>query len=359
MMTTTYDSKYVLVTGGAGYIGSHTVVELLEHGQNVVVVDNLYNASYEAIRRIEKITGKKVHFFKCDILNLDGLRKIFNKFDVWSVIHFAGLKAVGESTQIPLAYYRNSITGTLNLLQAMNETNVKNFVFSSSATVYGNPPIIPIPETSPIGSTNPYGRTKTFIEQILMDLCAADPSFNAALLRYFNPAGAHPSGLMGESPNGVPNNLMPFLSQVAIGKRDKLRVFGDDYATKDGTAIRDYIHVVDVSLGHLAALEKLKANPGCVVYNLGSGEGSTVLEMIHAMNKAVGRKLPYELCPRRPGDVTNLTADPSKANKELNWKAEKTLDEMCVSLWNWQTKNPNGFEGFDVNPPAECLVDNL
>ncbi|GAB5587483.1 UDP-glucose-4-epimerase [Umbelopsis nana] len=352
----TDSSKYILVTGGAGYIGSHTVVELLNKDYKVVVVDNLCNASYEAIRRVEKITGKKVHFFQCDILDAAGLRKVFSQFDISSVIHFAGLKAVGESTQIPLDYYHNNISGTITLLQVMKEFNVKNIVFSSSATVYGDPPIIPIPETCPTGSTNPYGRTKLFIEHIIRDLCTAEKDWNAALLRYFNPAGAHPSGIMGENPTGIPNNLMPYLAQVAIGKREELSVFGDDYKTKDGTAIRDYIHVVDLSLGHLAALEKLNSNPGCVEYNLGTGHGSTVIDMIHAFSKAVGRDLPYKICGRRAGDVTNLTADPRKANKELNWKAEKSLDEMCQSLWAWQSQNPAGFEGFDPNPPAESII---
>ncbi|ORX48575.1 UDP-glucose 4-epimerase [Hesseltinella vesiculosa] len=350
-------SSAVLVTGGAGYIGSHTVIELLEQGQQVVIVDNLYNSSYEAVRRIEQITNKKVTFYKADILDKQALREIFGRHpEISSVIHFAGLKAVGESTKIPLDYYYTNITGTITLLQVMKEVNVKNIVFSSSATVYGDPPIIPIPETCPIGSTNPYGRTKQFIESIIRDLCTAESDWNAALLRYFNPAGAHPSGILGENPLGVPNNLMPYLSQVAVGKREFLSIFGDDYPTKDGTAIRDYIHVVDLSKGHLAALKKLSEKPGCVEYNLGTGHGSTVLEMVHAFNKAVGRDLPYKIVPRRPGDVTNLTANPTLANNELQWKAEYDLDQTCASLWNWQSKNPNGLEDCPGEAPAEAVI---
>ncbi|KAI8065238.1 UDP-glucose 4-epimerase [Gongronella butleri] len=350
-------SQTILVTGGAGYIGSHTVIELLAEGFEVVIVDNLYNSSYEAVRRIEQIAGKKVTFYKADILDKQALLEVFKRHPaISSVIHFAGLKAVGESTKIPLDYYYTNITGTMILLQAMKEVNVKNIVFSSSATVYGDPPIIPIPENCPIGSTNPYGRTKQFIEHIIRDLCTAEGDWNAALLRYFNPAGAHPSGVLGENPLGVPNNLMPFLAQVAVGKREFLSVFGDDYPTKDGTAIRDYIHVVDLAQGHLAAMKKLADNPGCVEYNLGTGNGSTVLDMIHAFNKAVGRDLPYKIVARRPGDVTNLTANPSKANKELQWEAKYTLDETCASLWNWQSKNPNGLEDCAGEAPAETVI---
>ncbi|KAI8079733.1 UDP-glucose 4-epimerase [Halteromyces radiatus] len=350
-------SSSVLVTGGAGYIGSHTVIELLNSNQNVVIIDNLYNSSFEAVRRIETITGKKVTFYKVDILDKKALLQVFNQHpEISSVIHFAGLKAVGESTKIPLDYYHNNITGTITLLQAMKEVGIKNIVFSSSATVYGDPPVIPIPETSPIGSTNPYGRTKQFIESIIRDLCTANPDWNAALLRYFNPAGAHPSGILGENPLGVPNNLMPFLSQVAIGKREYLSVFGQDYPTRDGTAIRDYIHVVDLAKGHLAALKKLDDQPGCVEYNLGTGQGSTVLEMVQAFSKAVGRDLPYKIMDRRPGDVTNLTANPTKANTELDWKAEIDLDTTCASLWNWQSKNPNGLEDCPGDAPPELVI---
>ncbi|ORZ07820.1 UDP-glucose 4-epimerase [Absidia repens] len=352
-------SSSVLVTGGAGYIGSHTVIELLNDNQDVVIVDNLVNASYEAIRRIEQISGKKVTFYKVDILDKKALIQVFNQHTISSVIHFAGLKAVGESTQIPLDYYYNNITGTISLLQAMKEVGVKDIVFSSSATVYGDPPIIPIPETCPIGSTNPYGRTKQFVESIIRDLCTANKDWNAALLRYFNPAGAHPSGILGENPLGIPNNLMPFLSQVAIGKREYLSVFGNDYPTKDGTAIRDYINVVDLARGHLAALKKLSDRPGCVEYNLGTGNGSTVLEMVHAFSKAVGHDLPYKIVDRRPGDVTNLTANPSKANKELDWKAEVSLEDTCASLWHWQSKNPNGLEDCPGDAPSETIINYL
>ncbi|KAI9263372.1 UDP-glucose 4-epimerase [Phascolomyces articulosus] len=348
--------KAVLVTGGAGYIGSHTVIELLNSNQSVVVIDNLTNSSYEAIRRIEKITEKKVIFYKVDILDKKALLEVFQRHEIWAVIHFAGLKAVGESTRIPLDYYHNNITGTVLLLEAMKESQVKNIVFSSSATVYGDPAVIPIPETLPTGATNPYGRTKQFIEHIIRDLCTAEENWNAALLRYFNPAGAHPSGTLGENPLGIPNNLMPFLSQVAIGKREYLSVFGHDYETPDGTCIRDYINVVDLAKGHLAALNKMKDGPGCVEYNLGTGRGNTVLEMIHAFNKAVGRELPYKLVDRRPGDVRNLTANPAKANAELHWKAEISLDETCASLWNWQSKNPNGLEDCPGEAPAESVI---
>ncbi|CDS09825.1 hypothetical protein LRAMOSA02502 [Lichtheimia ramosa] len=348
--------KAVLVTGGAGYIGSHTVIELLEAGHQVVVVDNLTNSSYEAIRRIKTITGKDFVFYKADILDKKALLEVFKRHPCDSVVHFAGLKAVGESTEIPLDYYHNNITGTVMLLEAMKESGVKNIVFSSSATVYGDPAIIPIPETLSTGATNPYGRTKEFIEHIIRDLCHAEQGWNAALLRYFNPAGAHPSGILGENPLGIPNNLMPYLAQVAVGKRECLSVFGNDYKTKDGTAIRDYINVVDLAKGHLAALEKLKEGTGCVEYNLGTGEGSTVLEMVHAFSKAVGRDLPYKIVDRRPGDVTNLTANPAKANEELKWKAEKTLEETCASLWNWQSKNPNGLEDCDGDAPADSII---
>ncbi|OZJ03207.1 hypothetical protein BZG36_04537 [Bifiguratus adelaidae] len=342
---TNYGDTGRKLTGGAGYIGSHTVVELVQDGQNVVVIDNMHNASFEAMRRIEKITGKKVPFAPVDILDKEGLNKIFEKFDIWAVIHFAGLKAVGESSKIPLDYYHNNISGTITLLEVMKAHNVKDMVFSSSATVYGDPPIIPIPETCPTGSVNPYGRTKLFIEHIMRDLCTAEPEWNCALLRYFNPAGAHPSGLMGEDPRGVPNNLMPYLAQVAVGKREYLTVFGNDYKSKDGTGIRDYIHVVDLARGHLAALKKCHERFGCREWNLGTGHGSTVLEMIAAFSKAVGRELPYKIAPRRAGDVPNLTADPTRANKELNWKAELSLEQACADLWHWQSNNPEGLLG--------------
>lgn len=345
--------KHVLVTGGAGYIGSHTAVELLQAGYKIVVIDSLYNSSYEAIRRIEKITSCHVPFHKIDILDKSKLELLFKKYEFWGVVHFAGLKAVGESTHKPLDYHHVNISGTLCLLEAMKAAGCTNIVFSSSATVYGEPPVIPIPETSPLGATNPYGHTKHFIEEIIRDLCVAEPVWNAALLRFFNPTGAHPSGTMGEDPKGIPYNLMPYLAQVAVGKREHLSVFGSDFPTRDGTGIRDYIHVVDLSLGHLAALEKLSTNPGCVAYNLGSGTGSTVLEMITAFSCAVGRNLPYKICPRRAGDVPNLTADPSKAKAELGWSTKFTLEDCCVDLWRWQSGNPDGYEGFESEPPAE------
>ncbi|CEP12644.1 hypothetical protein [Parasitella parasitica] len=350
--------KAILVTGGAGYIGSHTVIELLEAGREVVIYDNLYNASYEAVERIEKITGKKPIFYKADVLDKKALLEVFSRHSIGSVIHFAGLKAVGESTKIPLDYYYNNITGTIVLLQAMKEANIKNIVFSSSATVYGEPPVIPIPETSPTDAKSPYGRTKLFVEHIIRDLCTAEKDWNAALLRYFNPAGAHPTGQLGENPTGIPNNLMPYFAQVAIGKRDHLSIFGKDYPTRDGTCIRDYIHVVDLAKGHLAALKKLEDNPGCVEYNLGTGVGSTVLEMVHAFIKAVGRDLPYVITDRRAGDVPNLTADPTKANIELNWKAEKSLEEACASLWKWQQNCPEGLSK-DAKVPDECIINYL
>ncbi|ORX94982.1 UDP-galactose 4-epimerase [Basidiobolus meristosporus CBS 931.73] len=335
---------YVLVTGGAGYIGSHTCLELLNAGFQVVVVDNLSNSSEEAIRRIRKLSGKDLEFRKVDIGDEAALDAVFNEFpDIWAVIHFAGLKAVGESSEIPLRYYQNNISGTLVLLDVMKNHNVRNIVFSSSATVYGDPPIIPIPETCPTSCTNPYARTKLFIEEIIRDVCASEKGWNATLLRYFNPVGAHESGLIGEDPRGIPNNLMPYIAQVAVGRLPYLRVFGGDYPTKDGTGIRDYIHVVDLALGHLAALEKLKQDPGCIAYNLGTGVGSTVLEMIQAFSTAVGRKLPYEIVERRAGDVTNLTALPQLANQELKWKATRDLEQMCADLWRWQSGNPYGY----------------
>ncbi|KAI7871424.1 UDP-glucose 4-epimerase [Spinellus fusiger] len=346
----------ILVTGGAGYIGSHTVIELLNQNMEVVIIDNLTNSSYEAIRRIEKITNKKVTFYHVDILDKKAMLEVFSRHSIWAVIHFAGLKAVGESSEIPLDYYHNNITGTVFLLQAMKESNVKNIVFSSSATVYGDPKVIPIPETSPTGATNPYGRTKDFIEHILRDVCAAESDWNVALLRYFNPAGAHASGILGENPLGVPNNLMPFLAQVAVGKRKELAVFGNDYPTRDGTCIRDYIHVVDLAKGHLAALNKLRENTGCVEYNLGTGMGSTVLEMVEGFSKAVGRSLPYVILGRREGDVTNLTADPAKAHAELNWKAEYSLQDICSSLWHWQSNNPSGLEDYPGEAPSESVI---
>ncbi|KAG0310673.1 UDP-glucose-4-epimerase [Dissophora globulifera] len=388
----------ILVTGGCGYIGSHTVLRLLETGYKVVVVDNLSNSSYESLRRVHTLYAAfaasspsailedaslsveaLIPFFQVDILDRAGLVKVFETHpEISSVIHFAGRKAVGESGRIPLDYYNVNISGTVNLLQVMEEFNVRKIVFSSSATVYGNPPHIPIPETSPIvASMSPYGRTKVFLEHIIKDLCTASVlkqeqqlkelkdqevaktnyEWNAVLLRYFNPAGAHPSGIMGEDPQGIPNNLMPFLAQVAVGNLEKLSVFGNDYPTEDGTCIRDYLHVVDLAQGHVAALEKMEQQQaagqyGCLAYNLGTGTGYSVFDMVRAFSKAVGRDLPSVVTPRRPGDVPNLTADPRLANKDLNWKAQKTLDEMCADLWRWQRNNPRGYNSTPASIPA-------
>ena len=334
---------HILVTGGAGYIGSHTCVELLKKDFQVTIVDNLSNSKETAIKRIEEITGKKVNFIKCDILDEEKLDTIFaeNIFD--AVIHFAGLKAVGESVEIPLDYYKNNIIGTLTLCSVMKKHNVKNLIFSSSATVYGLNQDVPFKEDFPTSATNPYGRSKLMIEEILTDLYNSDNSWNIVLLRYFNPVGAHSSGLIGEDPNGLPNNLMPFISQVAVGKLPKLRVFGDDYPTRDGTGVRDYIHVVDLADGHIKAINQLNANCGLKIYNLGCGHGFSVLEVIDAFQEASGRNIPYEIVERRAGDIAVSYADSSLAKKELNWEAEKGIDEMCRDAWNWQQKNPKGF----------------
>ncbi len=334
---------HILVTGGAGYIGSHTCVELLKKDFQVTIVDNLSNSKETAIKRIEEITGKKVNFIKCDILDEEKLDTIFaeNIFD--AVIHFAGLKAVGESVEIPLDYYKNNISGTLSLCNVMKKHNVKNLIFSSSATVYGLNQNVPFKEDFPTSATNPYGRSKLMIEEILTDLYNSDNSWNIVLLRYFNPVGAHSSGLIGEDPNGLPNNLMPFISQVAVGKLPKLRVFGDDYPTRDGTGVRDYIHVVDLADGHIKAINQLNANCGLKIYNLGCGHGFSVLEVIDAFQEASGRNIPYEIVERRAGDIAVSYADSSLAKKELNWEAEKGIDEMCRDAWNWQQKNPEGF----------------
>lgn len=333
----------VLVTGGAGYIGSHTVLELLNAGHEVCVVDNLSNSSVESLRRVEELAGHQVEFHQVDILDKSALTGVAAGAGFESVIHFAALKAVGESVSEPLRYYHNNITGTLVLCEVMQEQGIRNIVFSSSATVYGDPHKVPITEDFPLQATNPYGRTKLMMEYILTDLNVADPGFNVALLRYFNPIGAHESGRIGEDPNGIPNNLMPFVSQVAVGIRDKVRVFGDDYPTPDGTGVRDYIHVVDLAVGHLRALEKLATNPGMVVCNLGTGRGYSVLEMIKAMENASGRSIPYEIVARRPGDVAECYADPTFAEKELGWTAERGIDEMCRDAWCWQSQNPNGY----------------
>ncbi len=335
----------ILVTGGAGYIGSHTCIELLNAGYDVVVVDNLSNACMESVKRVEEITGKKVTFYEEDILNRAGLEKIFEKESIDSVVHFAGLKAVGESVRKPLEYYQNNIAGTLVLCEVMREHGVKNIVFSSSATVYGDPAEIPITENCPKGvCTNPYGWTKSMLEQILTDLHTADAEWNVVLLRYFNPIGAHKSGKIGEDPKGIPNNLMPYVMQVAVGKLERLGVFGDDYDTPDGTGVRDYIHVVDLAAGHVKAVEKLKEKAGVSVYNLGTGHGYSVLQIVAAAEKACGHKIPYEIQPRREGDIATCYADPSKAEKELGWKAVRDLEEMCEDSWRWQQQNPNGYQ---------------
>lgn len=339
-------TRCVLVTGGAGYIGSHTVLEILRAGRYVpVVIDNLDNSNPEVLKRVETLSGREVIFHRVDMMEKEKLREIFQKYSFHSVIHLAGLKAVGESVQDPLKYYRVNIGIALNLVEVMKEFKVKNLLFSSSATVYGLPETLPLTEDHPTGNcSNPYGKTKVFIEEILMDLAKIDPSWNIVLLRYFNPIGAHESGQIGEDPNGVPQNLMPFLTQVAIGKRSEVKVFGTDYPTRDGTGLRDYIHVVDLALGHVAALMKLEENCGLKIYNLGSGKNVSVLEMIAAVEKASGRKIPHQVCDRREGDIPELYCDPSRAEKELNWKATRTLDQMCSDSWNWQQQNPNGYK---------------
>lgn len=333
----------ILVTGGAGYIGSHTCVQLLEAGCEIVVLDNLSNSKPESIKRIGEITGRKFEFVKGDLLDRELVDELFNAHKIESVIHFAGLKAVGESVSIPLHYYHNNITGSLVLFETMQKYGVKNIVFSSSATVYGMIDKMPIDEEAPLAPVNPYGRTKYMIEEILRDLYISDNSWNIILLRYFNPVGAHKSGRIGEDPNGIPNNLVPYISQVAVGKLKELNVFGSDYPTPDGTGIRDYIHVVDLADGHLKALEKLKRNPGIGAYNLGTGKGSSVLEMVDAFEKASGRKIPYKLAERRPGDVAVCYANPEKARRELEWTAERTMADMCEDTWRWQSGNPSGY----------------
>jgi len=334
----------ILVTGGAGYIGSHTIIELVSNGHSVVVVDNLSNSSQESLHRVEKITKTVIPFYKIDIRDGDALEKVFveNNFD--AVIHFAGLKSVGESVSHPIEYYDNNIGSTLVLIEKMNKFNIKKLVFSSSATVYGTPSELPLSETSRVGVgiTNPYGQTKFMIEQILRDLSIADNSFEITLLRYFNPVGAHSSGLIGEDPNGIPNNLLPYISQVAVGKLKKVNVFGNDYDTVDGTGVRDYIHVVDLAKGHVAALKNIK--PGVSTYNLCTGRGVSVLELISAFSKASGKNIPYQISPRRPGDVASCYASGEKARLELDWSAKKTIDEACADSWHWQSQNPNGYK---------------
>ncbi len=333
----------VLVTGGAGYIGSHTCVEMLAAGHEVVVVDNLCNSKEESLRRVREIAGRDFSFVKADLRDRPALDAIFRAQPIDAVIHFAGLKAVGESVQRPLDYYDNNLGGTLTLSLAMAAAGVKAIVFSSSATVYGDPVSVPIRERFPLSVTNPYGRSKLFIEEILRDLQVSDPAWNCVLLRYFNPVGAHPSGRIGEDPSGIPNNLMPYVAQVAVGKLPRLRVFGADYPTPDGTGVRDYIHVVDLARGHLAALNKLQENPGTLVYNLGTGRGYSVLEMVAAFERASGRLVPYEIVARRPGDIATCYADPAKAQEELGWQAEFGIDVMVTDAWRWQSLNPNGF----------------
>ncbi len=335
----------LLVTGGAGYIGSHTVVELLDAGYDVVVLDNLSNSSYKAIERVEEITGKKVGFYEADMLDARALDMIFAEEDIEGVIHFAGLKAVGESVYEPWLYYHNNVSGTLNLTRMMAERGCKKIIFSSSATVYGDPEEIPITEECPKGfCTNPYGWTKWMIEQILTDLHTADPEWSVVLLRYFNPIGAHASGMIGEDPKGIPNNLLPYVSQVAVGRLEKLGVFGNDYPTPDGTGVRDYIHVVDLAKGHVKALQKFDDKPEVSVYNLGTGQGYSVLEVVDAFEKASGQKIPYEIKERRAGDIATCYADSTKAKNELGWVAEKGIEEMCADAWRWQSQNPNGYE---------------
>jgi UDP-glucose 4-epimerase len=334
----------ILVTGGAGYIGSHTVLQLLETGHQVIVLDNLCNSSPESLRRVAELTGKQAKFVEGDIRDAVILKQVFSEDKIDAVIHFAGLKAVGESVEKPLSYYHNNVYGTLTLCEAMQAAGVTNLVFSSSATVYGDPVALPLKEDMPTGHpTNPYGMSKLMVEHVLTDLFKSNPSWNIAILRYFNPAGAHPSGRIGENPNGIPNNLMPFITQVATGKREFLSVFGNDYATHDGTGVRDYIHVEDLAAGHLKALEKLEGKVGLVTYNLGTGQGYSVLDMVKEFERQSGQKVPYKIVPRRSGDVAACYADPAYAAEQLNWRAERGLAEMCRDSWKWQSSNPEGY----------------
>ncbi|PEM23524.1 UDP-glucose 4-epimerase GalE [Bacillus wiedmannii] len=334
----------ILITGGAGYIGSHTCIELLNNNYKIIVVDNLSNSSIESLNRVKEITGKQFEFYKESVLNREKMNEIFLKNNIEAVIHFAGFKAVGESTTIPLMYYYNNIISTIILCDVMQKHNVKKFIFSSSATVYGIPKTSPITEEFPLSVTNPYGQTKLMIEQIMRDVAKADDEWSIALLRYFNPFGAHKSGRIGEDPNGIPNNLMPYVTQVAVGKLKELNIFGNDYPTKDGTGVRDYIHVVDLAKGHVKALEKVLETKGIEAYNLGTGKGYSVLEMIKAFEEVSGRKIPYKVIGRRPGDVAVCFADVSKAKRELGWEAEYGLEEMCVDSWRWQVNNKNGYQ---------------
>ncbi len=336
----------ILVSGGAGYIGSHTCVELLNAGYDIVVADNYYNSCPEALNRVKEITGKDFPFVEADMTNRAQVEEIFRSYpDIQAVIQFAAYKAVGESVAKPIEYYTNNLNCTLVLLDVMRHYNCKNFVFSSSATVYGDPATVPITEDFPVGATtNPYGTTKAFTERILTDVCHADSELNVALLRYFNPIGAHPSGRIGEDPNGIPNNLVPYIAKVAVGKLEKVHVYGNDYPTPDGTGVRDYIHVVDLAKGHVAAIKKLETGCGLFICNLGTGKGYSVLDVIHAFSKACGRELPYVIDPRRPGDIAQCYADPAKAKKELGWEAEYGIEEMCAHSWNWQSHNPDGYK---------------
>ena len=334
----------ILVTGGAGFIGTHTVIELVNAGHEVVIVDNLVNSSKKSVEVVERIVGQKVPFYQVDIRDKKALLEIFKDEQPKGVIHFAALKAVGESTQIPLTYYENNITGTLTLLRVMEEVKCKNIIFSSSATVYGDPQTVPILEDFPLSVTNPYGRTKLMIEEMLTDIYKADSNWNIVLLRYFNPIGAHESGDLGENPNGIPNNLLPYVTQVAVGKLKEVQVFGNDYPTVDGTGVRDYIHVVDLAKGHVAALSKLEGDAGMNIYNLGTGKGYSVLEIIQNMEKAVGKPIPYKIVDRRPGDIAICYADSTKAKEELGWEAQFDITRMCQDAWHWQSKHPNGFD---------------
>ena len=334
----------ILVSGGTGYIGSHTCVELLNKGYDVVAFDNLYNSKIDVVDRVEKITGKKLIFYKADMLDKESMRPIFEEHKFDAVIHFAALKAVGESVQKPLAYYKNNISGSLNLCELMNEYGCKRIIFSSSATVYGAPKTVPITEDFPLSTTNPYGSTKLMLERIFSDFCVPDPEWSVVLLRYFNPIGAHESGLMGEDPKGIPNNLLPYIAQVAIGKLECLGVFGDDYDTPDGTGVRDYIHVVDLAIGHVKALKKIQEKSGVSIYNLGTGVGYSVLDVLHAFEKACGKEIPYQIKPRRAGDIATCYCNAEKAKNELGWVAERGIDKMCEDSWRWQTMNPNGYE---------------
>ncbi|GHD66833.1 UDP-glucose 4-epimerase GalE [Jeongeupia chitinilytica] len=334
---------HVLLTGGAGYIGSHTYVELIAAGFKPVILDNFYNAKPAVLERLATITGTEIEWIKADVRDRAALDEVFTRFPISAVVHFAGLKAVGESVEKPLEYYDNNVVGTLRLLEAMRAAGVKKLVFSSSATVYGDPHAVPIREDFPLSATNPYGRSKLMVEDILRDLYKSDSGWDLALLRYFNPVGAHASGLIGEDPQGIPNNLMPFVAQVAVGKREQLSVFGNDYPTTDGTGVRDYIHVVDLARGHVKALQKLATNPGLVTVNLGTGQGYSVLDMVKAFELASGRPVPYKLVARRPGDIAACYADPASAREQLGWVAEKTLQDMCNDGWRWQSRNPNGY----------------